>query len=324
MKKFLLRTLFFLLPVVVFALAADWWLTRRFRQFDKGSYSVWNDLLNGNVRADVVIYGSSRADVHFNPKVIEDSLGLPAYNLGINGHNFYMEYLRHTLLLKHNKKPKLIIVSVDNVMLDKREDLYGKEQFAPYFSNEDIVKAIKTYEGYSRFDYLLPFVRYMPLKNPARHVREGNYSSTGNSPWYKGFHPHQGGWNNDFEIAVGKRKVYVQRFDTATVQLFDRFLQEVQQARIPVVFVYTPEYIEGQQFVTNRKEVFDRLYYFAHKYRLPLFDYSTDTLCLSKKYFFNSQHLNEYGADIFTKKLVKDLRPVLKTLEAQTAGVPDN
>ncbi|HVF96676.1 MAG TPA: hypothetical protein VM871_05120 [Flavisolibacter sp.] len=312
MKKFLVWTALFLLPLLALAVVADWWLTHRFRQFDQGNYSVWNDLLDGKVNADVVIYGTSRADVHFNPKVIEDSLGLSAYNLGINGHNFYMEYLRHTLLLKHNKKPKLIILSVDNVMLDKRENLYGKEQFSPYLSNADIAAATKTYEGYNRFDYLLPLVRYVPLKNPLTHIREGNYSSTENSPWYKGFHPHEGGWNNDFEVAVSKRKVFVQRFDSGTLKLFDRFLQEMKQASIPVIFVYSPEYIEGQKFVTNRNEVFEKLNFFASKYNLPFLDYSADTLCLSKKYFFNSQHLNEHGVITFMGKFVKDLKPLLK------------
>jgi hypothetical protein len=243
---------------------------------------------------------------------LEDSFGMPAYNLGINGHNFYMEYLRHKLLLKYNRHPKLIILSVDNVMLDKRENLYDKEQFAPYFSNDEIVAAIKTYEGYNCFDYILPFVRYLPLKKPVSHLKAGTFSSTGSSPWYKGFHPHEGGWNSDFEVAVSKRKKYVQRFDSSTIRLFETFLQETKKASIPVIFVYTPEYIEGQEFVTNREEVFANFYRFSSKYDIPFYDYSDDTLCLSKKYFFNSQHLNEMGADIFIKKLVKDIRPFVE------------
>lgn len=312
MKRFLTYTLLFLLPIAVLAVAADWWLTGRFREFRKGNYSVWNDLLDGRVNADLVVYGTSRADVHINPKTIEDSLGLTAYNLGVNGHNFYMEYLRHTLLLKHNKKPRVILLSVDNVMLDKRDDLYGKEQFAPYLSDPDIRAATKTYKGFDRFDYLLPLARYLPLKVPATHLREDNYSSTGASPWYKGFHPHEGGWNSDFEVAVQKRKRYAQQFDSATLQLFERFLQETQADGIRVFFVYTPEYIEGQAFVSNRQEVFDRLHGFANKHSIPFLDYSSDPICLSKDYFFNSQHLNEKGVGIFMNKLVKDLRPLLK------------
>ncbi|HUC79541.1 MAG TPA: hypothetical protein VMR70_01445, partial [Flavisolibacter sp.] len=238
--------------------------------------------------------------------------GVTAYNLGINGHNFYMEYLRHKLLMKYNPPPKLIILSVDNVMLDKRENLYDKEQFAPYFSEEEVVAATKTYEeGFTSFDYLLPFVRYLPLKKPVSHLKAGTLSSTGSSPWYKGFHPHEGGWNSDFEIAVSKRKKYVQRFHPPTIRLFEQFLKETQKANIPVLFVYTPEYIEGQKFVSNREDVFANFYHFSTKYNIPFLDYTNDTLCLSKKYFFNSQHLNELGADIFIKKLVKDIRPII-------------
>ncbi|HUC79264.1 MAG TPA: hypothetical protein VMR70_00045, partial [Flavisolibacter sp.] len=66
MRRFLTRTILFILPIILLMLAADFWLTKQFRQFDKGNYAVWNDLIDGRVNADIVIYGSSRADVHFN------------------------------------------------------------------------------------------------------------------------------------------------------------------------------------------------------------------------------------------------------------------
>jgi hypothetical protein len=40
---------------------------------------------------------------------------------------------------------------------------------------------------------------------------------------------------------------------------------------------------------------------------LLFLDYSSDTICNNKKLFYNSQHLNSKGSEIFTKKLAKDL-----------------
>ena len=43
---------------------------------------------------------------------------------------------------------------------------------------------------------------------------------------------------------------------------------------------------------------------FSKKYDIPFYDYSTDTLCFHKKYFYNALHLNKTGAEIFTNKLI--------------------
>lgn len=108
-------------------------------------------------------------------------------------------------------------------------------------------------------------------------------------------------------MAVNKRKKYVQHLDSATINLFEVFLKEAKKAGIRLVFVYTPEYIEGQKFVSNREEIFSYYNAFSKKYSIPFYDYSSDSLCYNKKYFYNSQHLNATGAAIFTKKLVRDI-----------------
>ncbi|GHT14673.1 hypothetical protein FACS189415_6070 [Bacteroidia bacterium] len=41
--------------------------------------------------------------------------------------------------------------------------------------------------------------------------------------------------------------------------------------------------------------------------QLPILDYSNDELSMDRTYFYNSEHLNSKGADIFTKKLLVDL-----------------
>ncbi len=310
MKKFLIRVSFFVIPLILFAFVGDWYFTHQLRKSEIGKYRVWNDLLTGKINSDIVIYGSSRAEVQFNTKIVEDSFGINVFNLGINGHNFFMEYLRHTLLLKHNKHPKLIILSLDNVTLEKRNELFEMQQFAPYLNDKDVVAATKTYVGFKKFDYLLPLVRYIPLNKIMNHAMGAPFTSTSSPEWYRGFSPHKEGWNNNLETAMNRKKKYFQNFDTNTIRLFDKFLVETKNQGIKLMFVYAPEYIEGQKFVANRQDVFTHFYFFSNKYKIPFFNYSSDSLCYDKKYFYDSQHLNAIGADIFTKKLVQQIRSV--------------
>jgi hypothetical protein len=303
------------LPVIVLVFAMDAIFTRSLKKSTKDDYAVWNALLDGKINSDIVIYGSSRASVHLNPKVFEDSFKVQAYNLGVTGHNFYMENLRHKLLLEYNKKPKLIVLSLDYFTLDKRKDLFKSRQFLPYFSNDEITSAIKTYQGFDYFDYKLPLIRYAGQQYAIANAVTVALRPQANKPnWYKGFDGKKQKWNSNLQEAKRSRGTYVQPFDTGSIQLFDQFLAETKRDCIKVVFVYAPEYIEGQSFVANRNEIFALYDSFAKKYDIPFYDYSSDSLCYNKDYFYNSQHLNYIGANLFTRKFVSDIKPLVQQL----------
>src|SRR5687768_13135685 len=126
MKYFIYKILISTLLVFLLCIPIDLFLSEQLRNshtyaFDE--YSVWNDLYQGKLSTDVAVYGSSRAWVHINSQMLEDSLGKKSYNLGIDGHNFWLQYLRHKLLLKYNSQPEVILLSLDMFTLQKRREL---------------------------------------------------------------------------------------------------------------------------------------------------------------------------------------------------------
>ena len=252
-----------------------------------GEYSVWNDIYNGKISADIVVYGSSRAWVHINPIMISDSLHTTVYNLGIDGHNFWLQYFRHLLLLKYNSKPKLVIHSLDIFTLQKREDLYNADQFLPYMLfNDEIKDATICYKGYNATDYKLPLVRYYGKKEAVINAIKLFINPTSNTVMrVKGYQAQNKQWNTDFDKAKLKMKAYEAKLDTPSIVLFEKYLNECKAQNIKIVFVYTPEYIEGQQFIKNRGEIIAIYTKFSKKYDIPFYDYSNDTLSFQKKYF---------------------------------------
>ena len=72
--------------------------------------------------------------------------------------------------------------------------------------------------------------------------------------------------------------------------------------------VYTPVHIDGQKFVTNRDELIETYNNYSSKYSIRFYDYSKDSICLDRSYFYNSTHLNKKGSEIFSKKLANDLK----------------
>jgi hypothetical protein len=275
-----------------------------------GEFEVWNDIYNSNANCDIAIYGSSRAWVHIDPKILSDSLELDVYNFGIDGHNFWLQYLRHLKFIKHNKKPKTIILAVDIISLQKRKDLYQLDQFLPYMLWDfDIQEYTSSYVGYNNFDYYVPLIRYSGKSNSLKQIIK-NIAKTQQSIRLRknGFLGMDREWNTDLENAKKNQKSYEIRTDAKSVVLFEKFIKECKSNNIELILVYTPEYIEGQKFVANRDDIIQIFRDMSTKYSIQFYDYSNDSLTLDKKYFFNASHLNKTGANIFSKTLASDLK----------------
>ncbi len=321
MKKFVLRLTLFASVVFIVALAIDIFFSKqlmKLRGFTYGEGGVWHDVMSGKINADLLVYGSSRAWVHIDPKILEDSLHASSYNLGIDGHNFWMQYLRHQKYMEHNKKPQTILVCVDVLSLEKREDLYNPEQFLPYMLwDADIKRTTERYIGYNWYDYYFPLIRYHGRHSvldtiKARLLHPGG-KDIGRT---KGFDGMYRKWNEDLDQAKKKMGGYEAHPDSASIVLFHQFLSDCKTDSIRVILVYTPEYIEGQTFIKNRKEITAMLENIAAKHHLPLLNYTTDSLCWNKDLFYNSTHMNYKGADLFSRKLAYDLKKYVQpTLE---------
>ncbi len=312
MKRFVIKLAYFVLPILIFSIGMDHFLSKNLKtsnQFARGEYLVWNDIYDGAINSEIVIYGSSRAWVHIDPQMIETQTGKTTYNLGIDGHGFWLQYLRHLELLKHNEIPETIIMSVDAFSFGRRKELYNKEQFLPYIFNYNVYKYTSVYEGFTLTDYTLPLARYVGNKNPVRiSFCQFDKSCIEEPSRIKGYRGVEKTWNSDLSKAKKKMKGFTVKFNEERVGLFNQFLNECDQLGIEVILVYTPEYIEGQKFMTNRKELITFYETKAKDYNIKFLDYSNDELCYDKKYFYNATHLNKQGSQLFTAKLIQDLK----------------
>lgn len=301
-----------MVPVMVLAYPIDLFLSKYVKKSNQfyGELEVWNDLYDGKINAEMLIYGSSRAWVHFNPAILADSLQVSVYNLGLDGHHFWLQYLRHLEFLKHNPAPKQILLSLDYTSLQKRDELYLYQQFLPYMLwNNNIKYYTQSYKGFKYLDYSLPLLRYAGETSLLKKSLEIALDKDTVLPFRKnGYRGIQKAWTNEFELAKEKMDSYRIKIDPESVRLFDAFLHDCKNKGIEVTLVYSPEYIDGQKFVVNREEVMELYNNFANKYKLAFLDYSNDTISYRKSYFYNTTHLNKTGSNLFTRTLAHDLK----------------
>ncbi len=303
---------FFVLPAVVISYPIDYGISYFLKKSNQypGEFEVMNDVYNSKANCDIAIYGSSRAWVHVDPKIMSDSLNLSVYNFGNDGHSFDLQYLRHLEFLKHNNKPKTIVLSVDMFSLKKEVGLYASDQYLPYMLwNKNIKNYTSSYISYTVWDYYIPAVRYI---GKTEVLRESLKYLMNGSPREKyrrnGFLGMDQEWNADFEKLKAKQKFYKVKVNIDNRNLLEVFIKECKEMNINLILLYTPEFIEGQEFVVNRKEVIDIYKEFSKRYNLNFYDFSSDKICYDKTLFYNASHLNRRGAEIFTKKFASILK----------------
>jgi hypothetical protein len=318
-RAFIIRLGYFALPVLIFACIGDIILSRTLKQsktYASGEYPVWNDLYGGKIVADVVIYGSSRAVVQIDPHIIEDSLQQSSYNLGVDGHNFWLQYYRHAELLRRNKAPKVIIHSLDATTLTDRGNLFNSDQFLPYMLfDETIQSKTQDYKFFSRWDFNAPMIRFLGRDRAILHAASLLFTKQPDSVGrINGYQAQQKNWNDDLETARKKLGTYNIVIDSGALKLFKKYLQECKDQQIRIILVYSPQYIEGQQFIHNKKYILDTYRSLGNDYNIPFLDYSNDSICQSKLYFYNSGHLNKSGSALFTRMLSHDLKAYLTSV----------
>jgi hypothetical protein len=275
-----------------------------------GEFEVTRDIRTGKAACDLAIMGSSRAWVQISPMIIEDSLGVTAYNLGVDGHNFPLQRIRFATFRAHNPPPRWLILVIDMDGFVPGADVYNKEQFLPYMLwNSSLQEQMDGHAGFTWADHHIPMVRYAGKPQLLYEVMT-TLLSTRHGPTYrtKGYRGMDRVWNKDLERVQCTHGSIMLTVDSNVVDQFKAFLAERAAEGTRTILVNPPQYLEGQRIYLNRKEVLDVYHSAARANGLPLLDYSDDPICLQQDLFYNSNHMNRKGSELFSRQLAHDLR----------------
>jgi len=292
------------------SVALDYAISSGLKRMNDYRFETWNDIVESNINADILIMGNSRAFSHFSPKILDSVLHTNSYNLGIGGHPFNIQYLRYKVYEEHNKLPKVIIQNVDFFTIQTANIGHEREQVFPYI-RDSIFRNNLTNLGFSWAEINLPLFRYfgyqLVIKNGLMEFFHLHHYHNQSSE--KGYRPETGKWN---PTALNKLENIESVVDSKALNLFENFLDDCNHKHIRVVLVYSPLYFKAMQKLRD-KEKFDILFHnLSNKYAIPYLDYSHDSICMDSTYFKVAIHLNKRGAELFSTQLAKDLKLILK------------
>lgn len=315
MKKFIIKTLVFLLIIISLFTIICYITNNGLQKSEFGNLKEWKEIFAGEINSQILIQGSSRARVQYNTYIIDSLLNTDSYNMGMDGSPFDIQYFRFKTYLETNPPPNIIIQNVDLDLLNKNQVVFQKYQFLPFLNNVKFKELLYKNGVISNSDNLLPFLRYY---GQPKAIQIGFLEYTGikhfKSKGIKGFIGVDKKWDgSNYEK---KKKTGINHWKTYPdmEQLFLCFLEECKRKNIKVVLVYAPIYYELQKNTVNFTE--SESYYkdIAKKKGLLFLNYCNDTISFNKKYFYNVTHLNIKGAEIFTKKLSEDLKPFIPSI----------
>lgn len=295
MKKFLFKVGLFLLTLFVF----DRSLGMVFSYMTdnaKGGYIGHHKYVTDKVNEDVLIFGSSRAIHHYNPKIITDSLGLTCYNCGQDGNGIILFYGLWQMIKEHHK-PKLIIYDICQTF-----DLYKGESNQRYLGwlrgdydrvgIKPIFTTIDPSEEYKMMSMLYRYnSKFMQVLTDYTHPIfriEGN-----------GYLPLKGEMDR-MKIRDINKKMSQPHVDSLKIYFINKLIDELDGVKI--IFVVSPTWYGSSN------DTYQPIKEICHRRKIHFLDYSIDKKYIHQyQYFKDGTHLNDAGADEFTRDLIKEL-----------------
>lgn len=310
------RVVFFFALIVALAFGLHALFNLGLRRTETSKFGSFNRLVEGRINADVIINGSSRALVHYDPRVIREVTGRSAWNLGMNGVHIDVQLAVLRTYLRHNRKPAVVIQNLESFSFEatRRGEIYDPAMFVPYLGEPDL------YRGLVAIDPAVWKWRHIPLYGYA--VEDMTFTwvrsllaLAGKDPaedYFSGFNPRYMNWTEDFESFRRSVKDGVtNRIEPAGIAAMEELLQLCQENGIRAVLAYAPVYAGMQKLESNRAEVFAKFRAVAAKHGALFWDFSDSPLCESTRYFYNSQHLNAAGAEQFSRIVAQRLKAEL-------------
>lgn len=301
MKKFILQISIFLAILFVIALPIDYMISMGLRRVHNLDFAVWNDIYNNeNMQNDLVVLGASSAWTSYNTYMLDSILNLSSYNLGVDGHPWYMYKIRYDAYKKVACKPKFIVINLDKAtFLESLEEPYMREQFLPY---PGLMWKVCLDKKFSLADLCFPYVRYIGYSELTKMGVEVYWGGKTNneSNFYKGYFGQKKQWNMHIDATDITSTPSFACSKKVKEDMVD-FIKRCQSENIDVILcrypIYKP-YLEKCSNLDNFEQLCNQI---SSETGAPMFDFSKIYIVSDTSYFYNPTHLNEDGAIIFTK-----------------------
>ncbi|MBK0381473.1 hypothetical protein I5M32_00750 [Pedobacter sp. SD-b] len=253
-------------------------------------------------KANVLIFGSSRACNHYIPSVLEEKLGLTCYNAGRYGSPilYHLAVLKSVLKRYH---PKMIILDVNLQEFEKIEGSYDVlSSLLPYYKTHPEMRSIIEMRG--KYEKLKLLSGIYPFNSEMLTIAIGNTEmNKKRRDTFDGYIPLRNKWIDPIPDYAFPQDYDV---DSNRLQAYKVFINDCKKANVNLYIACSP-YLSKNRFKDRSISIAKAI---AKKENVPFFDYS-NYLPLIKPYLYHdTPHLNQDGARFYSNLVANE---ILKT-----------
>lgn len=253
-----------------------------------------------STNADILIFGSSRANHHYVPEIFEDSLNMTFYNTGRDGNSIlYTLALFKSIINRYT--PKIVIIDLMMMELHYNDKSYDRLScLQPYYYKhyeiQNIVNLRGPYEKYKMLSSIYPYNSSI-LTIILGNMEFNKIRKSDN----KGYVPL---FNSLKIIARTNLDEIETYYDTTCINALTFISNSCNKKNILLLFIHSPLYAKTKQ--SDASEIITKI---ATENGAFFLNYLNDTTFLKHPSYFQDQvHLNDNGAKIFSSILTHTIK----------------
>jgi len=294
MKKFIIKVFLFGIAMYLIDILCGYMFSNMITHTKKGNFGRSNYICN-MTNEDILVFGSSRAIHHYNPKLFIDSLSMSCYNCGQDGNGSILNYGR-LHMVSERYQPQIIIydvsrfdllVSDNHAFLGWLKAYYNRNGIPTIFNSIDKTEYWKMKS--SMYQFNSKFIQLI-----SDYIQPSDDSKT------QGFRPLKGTMDT-MKIKKDKNEHFQYKFDNVKIDYFKKLIYLCPKTKY-VIVVSPSWYGEDSTLYQPIKEI-------CRKKGIVYIDFSNNKKYIhNNAYFIDGSHLNAAGANEFTKDLIHILK----------------
>lgn len=295
MRKFLFKVGLFLVIVAGVDVAIGF-AFKTLEHSAKGGFTLRDNYICDKLVTDILISGSSRCVRHYNPQIISDSLGLSCYNSGQMGNGIILNYGR-LRMINERKRPSVVIYDLHpNFDLLVGDDNHRYLTWLKsHWERDGVTGIFNSVDETEKYKMMSQMYRYNSRQiellidcfHPITEARSD------------GFSPLKGELDpSKIRRGRDKKDKVEYTFDPLKIEYIRKMIDEAADSKL--YFVVSPIWygMDTLEFQPVKEICRER--------GIPFIDFSNDPKYVHQdKWFKDGNHMNERGADEFTRDLVK-------------------
>lgn len=310
MKKNILKVVLFVSIFTGIAGLIHQGFVLAFRQFDNEEIGIWNQVIRGDINAEIIISGDSRALTGFDCGVISAVTGQSCYNLSVNGNLIDIQLARFKLLLKYNKHPKVLVQVLGRSTLEVSTPS-NPLQFVPFLNERELYSALRQTQNKDTFVKAkwLPLYgfSYFRLRR-SLNIFDDLFAPNDADKRINGFLPVHAQWSLDIQQF---KKLHKDGITGAVspegLDALKTIIRLCRENNIKLILVASPMYVEGRNLFVNKDGTFSLYEKIAREYDVPFLNYFSHPMSDHRDNFYDFQHTNARGAKVISEILGFDI-----------------